>query len=273
MKKLLNKVLSLPSYIYVVFSITLIVIIAGYMSGEISLINAGVISLIATLSVLHYASGSWLLKFITYTFFFTYVNSMTSVVIALVTNGNLIQPFMMGYIIYFGFSYLTYGSNKPLELSRNLRSRWLWSSIVATIYTLTKMILIVRLYMNYKQSELISIAIVLILSVLWVIWIHYSSKTKVNEVNILSIDETDNKIKVKIDSNIELSKTDKGKKIYKWTHSKQDAYPWLFSYAYYADNKGKQLTIITNGKVKVNDIDVSIPSNKRELLINIKGTK
>lgn len=234
MKEKLGKLMNVPIHYTLVVASVLLILAVSVIQGTISTGFAIGVLIVGTLFILQMSIGSVVLKSIFSIFSITYLTSIyTSAVMEL--QGKIIEPFLLTIAVIAMFLAQTY-SNKNVNF--NLRSRPLWSFILALILVSVKLSMILSNY-SFILTELIGFYLFIIFTILWRLWTNKSKKTKVNSPTVIEVKEDDKFKMIFIEEELDLKNN-------KWANYKnENAYPYLFSEAILANEKKLKLVIIS----------------------------
>lgn len=268
MKKIMSKILDLPTSVYAGIGFIIFFGIFLYTQGSLTVNQVLWVAIIVLYGVATYSYGSALIKGTVSVFVMLYLNSITSTGIMIVTQDYFVQPFMITILIYALFLSFTYSTK---HLNYGMRSRWLWATILTTSYSLLKIFLIADLNINYILVELFACLYSAIFIALWLLWLNKSKNTKVNAPNVISVDSNENYVYIAINESINSTFISKTRRTFKWASSQLNAYPWLFEQAVKAYDEGKKTLIIyTKHKSSVENIVINRPSTSKKLNIIIQ---
>ena len=236
-KNIIKQVLNYPVHFFIVLGLFVLMTLALEIQGRLDLIAILIMSVLAGMYILYYHLGSIVSKAGASFLLILYLVSTYSGFVAS-EHQLIVQPFFLTIASMTAFLGQTY-SSKNHALS--LRSRPLWSSVLALILVLTKSSLILSKY-SYVTTELVGLLILIVFTVLWRTWLAKSKKTKINNPVIIDVEELDKFRRINI-----YNRLDAINKVWlkDFTEEKENAYPYIYNEVLKADEDGKMLMIVS----------------------------
>lgn len=252
MRKLLGRLLDIPiSYAIVIgASITMLTILT--IQGEITILFALGIIMLASLIILQAHLGSVVIKSIMAFMVVIYSASIyTNAVMSL--HGNIVEPFLLTIAAVTLFLAQTYDRK---NLNYGIRSRILWSSVLAFTLVTLKLSFILSNY-SFLVAEVIGLNLLVIYVAIWRIWLNNSKKTKVISPNVEREEVIDKFKFIYINDRLNARES-------KWIGydlKKSNAYPYIYSEVLKANDEGLNLilvsTLVTDRIYDVEEIDLN----------------
>lgn len=235
--KSLKKILDIPIPYAIVIAVTAIILIVLTAQGQISIAAVIGIALIAALIVANIHLGSVVIKSVLASIAVVYSAAIyTDAVMSL--HGKIIEPFLLTIAAVTLFLAQTYDSKR---LNFGLRSRQLWSAVLAFVLTSFKLAFILSGY-SFLITEVIGLNIIVIYILLWRLWIRNSKKTRISMPTITK-EEVIGKFKfIYIENKLDAAN-------YKWIGKDEkdsNAYPYIYNEALKADEEGLSLVLVSN---------------------------
>lgn len=248
--KFLKKMTELPVTITAAALATLITIILLVANGTASPAGIGALLALIALVGLQFHYGSVVVKRVISIFTVVYLSAFYTYVVTN-TSGEITQPFLLTIAAVTGFSAFTYDKSYLYSL----RSRKLWSTILAMLLVTVKLTTI-TVGFGFWIAELVGLNFVVIYTLLWRMWTKSSKKTKVNPPRI-NREEKDDKYKyIYIDGQFN-SKTNSWVGEFK----NGNAYPFIYSEVMKA--REENLTLVLISETSNQDI-----YDKEEIILN-----
>lgn len=241
MKNIINKLTNIPIYYTLVLGVVLIFLIFATVQGQISIFASIGILIALFLVYLQAVYGSTIIKSVLAVIVLLYSASLyTSTVMSI--HGNVVEPFMLTVAAVTLFLSQTY--NKK-HINYGLRSRALWSSVLALTLASVKMAFILTDY-SFILTEVIGLNILIVYIALWRVWTNNSKKTKIN-VPIVEKEEIIEKFKF-IHINNSLDVQDKTWIGDSFDKKNSNAAPYIYSEVIKADEENLNVVFLDETK-------------------------
>lgn len=253
LKKILNKITSIPIEYTISFGAMILLLGVAGAQGVLDIKLGSVIVGIALLFSLYSYFGSIIAKTVVSVVLVTYLTSLYTLVV-MNSLEFIIQPFLLTIAVFTAFIAQTYSSN---NYSLGIRSRNLWSVILVLILVPTKMTLVMSDY-GFWVTELIGLNVAILFTVIWRYWVKHSKKTKIVEPVIMEVVDEGVYRKIYINNTLDISQQ-------KWTrgifYTPLNSYPYIFNEVMKAYEDEKLLVIISKlvtsnlydvGEIKIN---------------------
>lgn len=238
MKKLLKSTTNIPIPYAIVIGLVSTILIILTFQGEITVGAAIGAVIISGLFISQMYLGSIVLKTIIGLMVVIYSASIyTSAVMSL--HGNIVEPFLLTIAAVTMFLAQTYSSK---NVHFGLRSRVLWSSVLAFVLVSLKLAFILSNY-SFLITEVIGLNILVIYIALWRLWMSKSKKTRIIYPEI-SKDEVFGGFKfIYIENQLDARTS-------KWVGDKYDkknsnAFPYIYSEVLKAKESGLHVVFIS----------------------------
>lgn len=249
MKNLFKNITNIPIPYAVVIGIVTTMLIVLTIQGEITLGAAIGVGVIATLFILQMYLGSIVLKTIIGFMVVIYSASLyTSAVMSL--HGNIVEPLLLTIASVTLFLAQTYSSK---NLNFGLRSRVLWSSVLAFTLVSLKLTFILSNY-SFIITEVIGLNMLVIYIALWRLWINKSKKTKMVYPEVTDEEIAEGFKFIYIENQLDARAS-------KWVGDKYDknnsnAFPYIYSEVLKAKESGLHVVFISKKMTnKIYDIE------------------
>lgn len=228
-KKIVDKVLNLPSR-YIAISSIVVVLALLFISQGADLVQvAGVVGVIIYIGLYIIFRGELIKKSIAIFIIFYLVSFYTQ--FAVYARGYVIQPFLLSFSSITLFLGMTYGKHF------NKRSRTLWVTLFAILLILLKIILL-SFEFSYLFTEIMGVNFTAITITLWLYWIANSKKTKIHEPDVISVEEVAGYRVIRVQSGLDFEKAE-------WIDGR-NADPYIYDEVIKADKDGFVLAIVLN---------------------------
>lgn len=237
MKKLLDKILSIPVPYIIALTITSIILVVLKTQGNITTFGIIGVIVIGLIIGLQSHLGSVVIKSAISSFVVMYVISLYTY-LSIDAFGYITQPFLLSFASVTIFLAQTYSVKSH---NYSLRSRALWSSILSIVLISAKSAVIIS-GVGYWAAEAVGLNVLVMFIFGWRLWITNSKKTKIVEPTIVK-EEIQNKFRFIYIEN-KLNESDS-----KWTKgaftSPTNAYPYIYNEVIRAREDGLLLVLVS----------------------------
>lgn len=245
MKNLLNKITNLPIQYMLIVAVLSIFMIISMIQGTMSIPFAIGLVVCSILIAMQFYLGGIVVKSIAAIIAVIYLSSIyTSVVMGVY--GFIVEPFLLTLAAVTIFVSQTY-SKKNIHF--NLRSRPLWSTLLAFLLVTFKLSFIITGY-SFIVSEFIGLNLLIVYIVLWRFWLNKSKKTKIIAPKVESEETLENIKFIKISAELDAKNS-------RWKDYKnENAYPYIFSEVIKAAEENLYVVFISTLKTdRVYDVE------------------
>ena len=252
MKNLFKKMLDIPIQYSIVIGVSITILIVLSVQGEITPLFALGIAVLALLFILQAYLGSVVIKSILASLVVIYSAALyTDAVMSL--HGNIVEPFLLTIAAVTLFLAQTYDKK---NLNYGIRSRILWSSMLAFLLVTLKLSFILSNY-SFIVAEVIGLNLFIIYVALWRLWLNNSKKTKVISPNVEKEEVIDKFKFIYIKDRLNARES-------QWLGfelKRNNAYPYIFSEVLKANDEGLNLvivsTVVTDRVYDVEEIELN----------------
>ena len=256
---MVGKLFDIPTPYMLAAGVLALLLIVMTVQGEITLLTAMTLTLLAAIVGLQVHLGSIVIKSVFSILAVIYTISIYTNIVMTV-HGNIIEPFLLSLAAATVFLAVTYSSKR---YNYGIRSRVLWTPILLMVIVSIKMALIMSGY-SFIIVEIIGLNVLIVLLAIWIYWLNNSKKTKIIKPAIIE-EKTIEKFKFIYMKN----KLDVANK--KWHgetfHEEKNAYPYIYNEALKANEEGLSLVIVSTANTnKIYDVG-EIKLNKANTLI------
>lgn len=252
MKNLLNRLSNIPTTYAIGIGVAAIVITVSIANKTLTIPSFILIAILAIVIMLQINLGYIVMKSI---LSFVGIIYMTSLYTNLVMSsyGIIVEPFLLTIASLSIFMFITYSSK---NYTHGLRSRPLWTLVIAFILVTIKMSLVVGGY-SFLIAEIVGVNLLVIIVALWIYWIKSAKKTKIIKPNVEKSEVNDKFKFIYINDRLD-------KPAGKWTGKPSklsNAEPYIYNEAMKAEADGLSLVLISNlvtnkiydvGDIKIN---------------------
>lgn len=252
MKNLFKKMLDIPIQYSIVIGVSITILIVLSVQGEITPLFALGFAVLALLFILQAYLGSVVIKSILASLVVIYSAAIyTDAVMSL--HGNIVEPFLLTIAAVTLFLAQTYDKK---NLNYGIRSRILWSSMLAFLLVTLKLSFILSNY-SFIVAEVIGLNLFIIYVALWRLWLNNSKKTKVISPNVEKEEVIDKFKFIYIKDRLNARES-------QWLGfelKRNNAYPYIFSEVLKANDEGLNLvivsTVVTDRVYDVEEIELN----------------
>lgn len=235
MKKIIDKISNIPPQYLIIGLATTILMIAMATTKSIGIADMLIVLIIGILIGLQMYFGSVIIKGLFSGFVVIYFASIYTFFVMNI-HGYITQPFLLSITAVTLFLAQTY--NKSYNCG--LRSRALWSAVLAVLLVSIKLTMIMYGY-SFWITEVIGLNFAVIYIISWRIWIDNSKKTKIIEPEIIDKKTTENFKYVYINNQLNVQEN-------LWLPNKINSYPYIYSNVMKAQEENKLFVIISKSK-------------------------
>lgn len=265
--KIVKKILNAPVQLFIAIIVGMIIMYAAKVQSELTFNLAIAILAFSILASLYMYYGTLVAK---NTIGFILIIYIVSIYSTLVSSHNsmIAQPFFMSLASIFIFLSVTYNEN---HYNYNLRSRSLWTVVLAVLLFTVKMTMI-TLNISFWYAEATGLLITAIYSYAWTHWVKTAKKTKITEPIILNVKDESLIRRIAINNTLDMDTLT-------WTrgsfYTPENAYPYIYSEALKAYNDGKLIVIesklVTSNLYSIGEIVNHKASKIPYLYIEVKN--